>query len=429
MKWYLVEMVEMTKDQKAVLVAARVPLVELKIAKPRVISGVAFPEEEKPRVLEMLGLSSSPLEETPTDQDGVWLLSRKLPAATVTVASWEGKNQSGFVKVALDVLGQLGRNIVLHVPHQSRAAPKRDGQFHIWFWSSPVGVADQPVPATMWGIPVDCRDNGYAPSGQGIPIIEEAGWAVGELVEFDNLYIHHDLCHKGTDHELSIFRYLLEEVAAELSASPEKEAERQRKLAEASKKAYVRECERRLENSIAATRAAIEKGEKEIRDAQQRITELVRSCSGFQKKLEQLENSKAELEQSFALEFDKLEAIPGVKKVGVRNGLISIFTDEVDIEYNGKVYNVGAFRIDIYTNGSNGGVRCFNLTRTVDGYCHPHIKENGECCLGNIAAGVAKLIGEYQYSVLAELMLRFIHSVNPSGWYISIERWPMKEVG
>jgi len=423
-RWFLVEN---NLHQKKALVAARVPVTEITIAKPRAIQGIAFPEEERERVLEILGLANTPLNETETDREGVFLLAVR--TATVSVADWDGKNQSGFARTAQEVLVPVVGDIVLSVPHRGTVAPASDEKFHIFIWSAPAGQAESRPPEKIWGIKVDCRDEGFLPSGQGVAIVDsETGWAVGELVG-NNLFIHHDLCHHGTDREIQIFRRLCEEVVAEFTLSPEKKRERQRQISERerqrSREAYVRECGRRLQSTIEATRKSIEEARRTIRDCQKQITQAVRSEAGLRKKLEELLSSSASAEKQFADEFDKLLQAPGVSSVRVADGVVQVFTDQVYIEYDGRTYDIGKFRLDIYTSGGNGGVRAFNLSRKSAGFHHPHIDGDGECCFGNIADGVAKLIGEYQYSVLVQVMVQFLRSVNPDGWYTSIEGWPV----
>jgi len=434
-KWYLLE-VSNPKEAKKALVAARVPVSEMKIDQPRSIQGVAFPEEEKATVLEILHFSSTDFVEMETNREELVFLAvnkNLSTVTTVTVESWDGGNhRDKLIAVVKEVLGFLGEEIVISVPHRRTAVPAHDSKFHILIWSAPVGNATTCPPEEIFGVKVDCRDVGFLPSGEGIPIIDSAtGWAVAELVDEYNLFIHHDLCHYGTDREVEIFRHLLQEVAKELSATPKEKAERQRSLAQAEQEknclAYVQECGRRLQATIAATRKSLEECEKSVRDAQQRITEAVRAEAGFRKKLEQLLSSKGEMEQRFAEEFDRLLQAPGVQRVSVRDGIISVFTDQIDIAYQGNVYDIGRFRVDIHTAGNNGGVRCYNLTRELNGYCHPHIKGDGRCCLGNIADGVAKLIGNYEFSVLAQVMLQYLRTVNPQDWYCNIKNWPVKQ--
>ncbi len=428
-KWLLLEG---HLQQKEELIGARVPIVEIAISVPRTAQGLAFPEEEKERVLEILGLSATPLEQVPTNHEGVFFLTvravQSASAGDVIIRNWDGRNRDGFVGVIKEILVPVVGDVVLSVPHREVIPPVKDGKFHIFIWATPIDQGRCKPPPAMWGTLVDCRDPAFLPSREGIPIEDpETGWTVGELIE-NNLYIYHDLCHNGTSQELQIFDYLLKEVVKELLLSPEEKRKQRTKLAECerqrSREAYIRECGRRLQSTIDATRNSITEAERTIADCQHRIVKAVRAEAGFRKKLEQLTSSKIEVEKNFGEEFDRLLQVPGVMRVLVKDNLILVFTDQIDVEFDNLVYNIGQFRIEVPVLNAHRGIRCFNLTRTLGGYCHPHIKEDGQCCLGNIADGVAKLIGEYQYSILIQLLLQYLRTVNPSDWYYSIEHWP-----
>jgi hypothetical protein len=99
-------------------------------------------------------------------------------------------------------------------------------------------------------------------------------------------------------------------------------------------------------------------------------------------------------------------------------------TDMIDINYQDHVYHMGEYRIDINTDGSDGGVTIHNLTQLVAGrYHHPHIASGGKCCFGNISTGVAKLIGDYQYVVLIQLLINYLKSYDRGGAYKYIDNW------
>jgi len=432
-------LIEDHAERREALAQARVVFSELSVTRPRAISGLAFPEEERARVLEILGLVGlgSP---TQTDLEGVFFLevrpTSSASAATVKVASWDGSNEGGFVKTAQEVLPPaLMRNIVFHVPHRDTVPPIEDGQFHIWIWSSPGGTANQPVPETIWGIRVDCRDEGFLPSGQGISIMDpETGWPVGELVGESNLFVHHDLCHKGTDREIQIFRRLCEEVVTELAATPEEKAERQRKLAEAererSREAYVRECGRRLKKAVDESRRALEEAVENQAVFSQKLADAVRAEANLRRKLEQLAEAQRNDASRFTQEFDRLLAVPGVKRVSVKDGLISVFTEHLVTRplRDGTIRDLGEFRIEIPTNGS--GVRVFNLTRNVNGNFHPHDAGGNRPCLGNIQDGLAKLVGEYEFAVVAQVMLEFLRTINEDDSYgRRVYDWPVAATG
>lgn len=410
--------------------------------------GVVVDEDTLPQVLAVLGAAAA--AECTTSIEGIVRLElkpRTQAAATealnfrVTVADWSGNNQSGFIKIAEVLVPAVRADIVLSVPHKKIVAPASDGKFHVFFWSAPADAGFKRTPDKIWGVAVDCRDDSFLPSSQGVVFKDvETGWAVGELVG-NNLFIHHDLCHHGTDGELTIFRRLCEEVALELSASPEERAERIRQLAEAkrvaSREAYVSECSRRFEKTVQGTRESVQKGHANIARLQQELTRRIRETHGAEKKLEQIESLRAQQTDSYAREFDSLAAVPGVERVEVSDGVIKVFTENIFIRPEGhsKTYDIGRFRMEIYTSGSNGGIRFFNLTRQGSaggtGYNtqHPHVNQSGSPCLGNIKEMVPQLIGEYEYSAVAQLGLQFLKSVNTddSAGKGIFEFWPEKE--
>lgn len=412
-------------------------------------AGVVVDDDALPRALAILGAASA--AESATSLEGIVRLELSQADVPLTpqkfeviVEGWEGKNQGGFVKIAQEILVSAVRtDVILSVPHKKTAAPVSDGKFYIFFWSAPAETSFRKTPKEIWGVAVDCRDESFFPSGQGVPIMDaETGWAVGEVVDGNNLYIHHDLCHHGTDRELAIFRRLCEEVALELSATPEEEkAERQRKLAEAkraaSREAYTKECARRFEKTVQGTREAVAKGHADIARLQQELTRRIREAQGAERKLEQIESLRGDHVASYGREFDSLVAVPGVERVEVADGVIKVFTENILItpERCADTYDIGRFRMEIYTSGSNGGIRFFNLTRQGTaggtGYNtqHPHVNKSGSPCLGNIKEMVPTLIGEYEYSAVAQIGLQFLKSVNTddSAGRGIFEYWPKKE--
>lgn len=423
-------------------------------------AGVVVDQDNLPRVLGILG--TAVVAERATSIEGIVraVMAEHTSAAPrpqvaqvsprkfeVEVKNWNGNGQGGFKKIVEEILAPaVGTDVVLSVPHGCTVAPVSDGKFHVFIWSAPDGQKKEEVssPRKIWGIEVDCKDSQFAStSGQGVPIMDaETKWAVAELVDGNNLYIHHDLCHSGTDRELDIFRRLCEEVALELSVSPEEKAERQRKLAKEklrkSREAYVSECSRRFEKTVQGTKEAVAKGHTDIARLQQELTRRIRETQGAERKLEQIESLRGEHAASYGREFDSLAAVPGVERVEVSDGVIKVFTEHIYITPEGhptETFDIGKFRMEIYTSGSNGGIKFFNLTRqgTAGGTGfntqHPHVNASGSPCLGNIKEMVPNLIGEYEYSAVAQIGLQFLKAVNladGAGEGI-FKYWPKKE--
>jgi len=128
----------------------------------------------------------------------------------VRIESWDGKAQERFVEVVKTVLCPLLGEVVIHVPHGNNDATVNDGLFHIFIWSSPRGSKSTTVPESIWGTEVDCTDEGFTSTGEGVSINDES-YCVAELIGH-NLFVHHDLVHHGTDNEVAIFSRLMSEV-------------------------------------------------------------------------------------------------------------------------------------------------------------------------------------------------------------------------
>lgn len=379
-----------------------------------------------------------------TTYEGIVKISLKyvdISAPTVTVEDWDGRQQDEFCAFAHKILVPVvKRNIVFHVPHKRTAIPLEDEIFHIWIWSSTSGSANKTPPEKIWGISTDCRDPGFFPSGTGILITDgETGWVVAELIR-NNLFIHHDLCERGTDRELAIFRRLCEEVAVELSASPREKAERQKRLAEerrqASRNAYIKECSHRFEKTIEGTRQAITTGRNEVARLQQALVKKIREVQGAERKLEQLNSCKGGELEKYGREFDKLMVVSKVRDVQVTDGVVKVFTDTLYCTdpRSKVVHEIGAFRIEIYRDCQNGGVKWFNLTRKIDGYKRdmqaPHVFQEGNACYGNTAEIWPELIGNYEFAAAAMVAIQFIESVNTddsAGKHI--DKWPVVQTG
>ena len=425
--WYLIEN---HLDWKEVLVAEKVTFSEIKVLKPQEIKGLAFPKSEKEKVFEILGISSSRFEEYETEQENLLLLVKR-DDFEVILENRSDMHAWDLIKPVLTEFAEiLETNIYVSNPHGSAVEPRNeDGKLFIRFWSIPRVTRAARI-RKPFGISIsEGQSDARLATGDGIPVIDDERQVVAEICG-GTLYVLFDLPH-SEDNAAPLMTSIMTRYTL-LKKSPE---EFNRMLAEIaenelkrSRKAYVKECGRRLRNTIRTLKSDLRDQEKNITDSQKLIVESVRREQEIRKALDLFLSDSSKEDALYASEFDKLVAVPGVVKVVVnKEGLISIFTDQIDVRYSGATYDIGKFRIDIITDGSEGAVRCYNLTRNTGGYAHPHIRSDGKCCLGNISDGVAKLIGSHEYSVLAQLMLRFLGVVNEDGWYLSVRNWPKKE--
>ncbi len=131
-------------------------------------------------------------------------------------------------------------------------------------------------------------------------------------------------------------------------------------------------------------------------------------------------------------EFDQLLKHPDINKLDIQNEKIIVYTNSISIAFKKSAYKIGKFEIEIYTDGSRGGVRMFNHTYPRHGPQHPHVNEDGIPCLGNIKEVVPNLIAERKYSALIAICIQYLKSYENSGDnrpYELITGWPKKKGG
>jgi hypothetical protein len=340
-----------------------------------------------------------------------------------TGGEWSGYHKDRFKKAVEEILLpciQMDVEISI-LDGNSMPGEKVNDNFQIFIWKPLYNTASKKTPNEMFGVEVDWP-YGCLPSGLGVNIIDpHTQWVVGELRE-NGLFIHHDVCHCGFMNEVRLFRKILEETVIELTATPEDKAEKKRKIEKEkqnqARNQYIQECQKRFEKTLKGTKDKITEGHKKIEELQKALVRTIRETQGAERKLEQLETTRPTQLKGYAQEFDSLTGVPGVESVETNDGVIKVFTEHIYItpDNSSDMFDIGKFRMEIYTSGANGGIRFFNLTRQGSGSDwntnHPHVSKQGTPCLGNIKEMVAQLIGEYEYSAIARLGLQYLQSVN-----------------
>lgn len=427
MTWFLVESGISLARQKRVFDGAGVAYAHVEIRVPHSVKGLAFPEEKWEDVKELFRLTGAYVSEQ-TDNPVVLLMQST--ASVVIVDS--GRNLEHYEDELEPVLREyalrLGVEVHVSNPHGTVSEPlTEDGKLYIRIWSVPQ-TTDTYTMYRACGITLSANQgDAVLSSGIGIPLIDSEGVVVAEVVG-GTLYILFDLPHGANAGKL--LKAILELYVFMQKPSEEREKFLQDMAArelKRSREAYVKECSTRIDYARETLKSGIEGDRQHIEYAQQSITEYVRSLDDKQRSLAQLEATGLEQGTRFEEEFDKLVALHWVQRVTVKRGVVSVFTGQIDVPYEGVVYDIGKFRIDIKVDGRNGGVRCHNLTRQVHDYNHPHVLSDGSCCLGNISSGVGSLIGQYEYAVLANILYQYLGTYNASNPYHDIGNWPVKK--
>lgn len=359
----------------------------------------------------------------------------------VSVASADD-NTIEFQEITKEILWPaLQMPVILSVPHGGEISLSTGkNNFFIFIWASThrpqgslesglLGERIMDAPKTIWGIPVDCRTWVFAPSGKG-KVIYDGEYAAAELVG-NNLFIHHDICHCGTENELKIYRQILEEVVKILPEHKEQakriaEEEQAQKLVRTRQK-YVDICSSRLTDTVYNLRAGVESSQKTITDLQKKLTQEIRTLQENETRLMALEADNSSALERFGQEFDKLISLPKVREIEISNNKLEVYTDMlycVDPR-SSKNHKIGEFRIVISTDGSEGGIRWFNLTQIIYERSAPHIYRNGKACLGNIQEIIPELIAGHEYASAVMLAIQFVESVNTEDSFgKDISFWP-----
>ena len=106
----------------------------------------------------------------------------------------------------------------------------------------------------------------------------------------------------------------------------------------------------------------------------------------------------------------RVAQVNGVKRLWVDGERIMFETDHIQIVNRGITYDIGTFHVGIHV--VSGEIKFRNLDRQVNGYHHPHVFDNGNACLGEIAAAVPQMVSDFMLVELVNVLVRYLRSVN-----------------
>ena len=276
--------------------------------------------------------------------------------------------------------------------------------------------------------------------GRGHMLRDQEGHAVAEIAE-GNIYVLFNLLGQDGDLRPLLLRrvldlslpHLLQELRSlsPLGMDPlramleilrqeteELAASWNRQRQATVRQAYLRECRSRLQQESAFLEHEMQFLEEILEEYARRITAETRRLHAYQNRLSLLRDLPSSKEDSLT-DLDRLRELPEVRAVEVEESRITVFTAPLAVEYDGRQFQLGSFRIEI---SFAGDIRIRNLTHAIGAYDHPHVHQ-GRPCFGNIREGVAKMIGEYQLVAAAYVLLDFLRTVNPKDWRIPIAYW------
>jgi hypothetical protein len=159
----------------------------------------------------------------------------------------------------------------------------------------------------------------------------------------------------------------------------------------------------------------------QLADLSRRFVALDRRLPAAVRRLNQLRARPDATEFAIA-ELARLQAVRGVRAVQATDSALRVETERIVIAWDDRHYDLGAYCLVLDLDGD---VRVESL----DGggpkshWDHPHVQD-GLPCLGNLRAGLLKLIAEYELALATQVLIDFLRTYVPDAAYSPIEGWP-----
>jgi len=192
-----------------------------------------------------------------------------------------------------------------------------------------------------------------------------------------------------------------------------------------SRAAYINVCGARIKEQLSQAAGVFSSRREALPPLTRRFVDLTRlsyfggsSLPGSQRR------------QEFLDELERLRALPRVTDVQVIKGAVLVYTDTLYglSPTTGRRHELGQFLIYIHMDGRGGGVRWFNSSRRLNGVRPnmnaPNVYEDGSCCTDEMNQTFLELIARCEFSVVAELAIQFVETVNDDQIGKHIESWP-----
>ena len=314
------------------------------------------------------------------------------------------------------------------------APPVDDGVFRIHVWSAARDSGFTEAPAQLFNHRVQTRGEAFIGSSLGLPIYSSEGWMVAELVG-DNLYLHCDIGTNAESDDSAVIAEILAR-AEKLLALPSEE--RMRHLARARELAREQAQRNFLRLAAGDSMAALEAAENGARTAVSAEAQAREAFIEAQRALSQTSRihavDQARLSQErerFSAEFDEIRQMPQVEEVRVGRSSMEVFTKTLTCTHpqTGREHEIGRFRIVVYFDGRNGGVRWFNLNapKEIGGQRMqgPLIREDGSAWALSMTEVFTDFLIERSFHIVVSLAIQFVESPDPEALGVRwINRWP-----
>lgn len=188
-------------------------------------------------------------------------------------------------------------------------------------------------------------------------------------------------------------------------------------------KAILNGKKQQLTEEIDEIKRKIEEVKQKLSRSGNEIQEYQRSIGKKNGEIKEIEKSLEEKNRPEAAEeFEKILGIPMVRAVDVENALIRIYTETINIEHDGKIYEIGdaIIKLDVYGND----VRISIIGGTSRGRDHPHsLSRNSEFCFGDYSSDIYNHISSGNYYQATLIILHSLQTIEVAKWGERMNRW------
>lgn len=186
-----------------------------------------------------------------------------------------------------------------------------------------------------------------------------------------------------------------------------------------AREAYISACRERVEDEVHFLEDEIAILEEGVEEMARRIATDTRRLREGGRRLH-LSQGRQDALEDVGQELQRIRELPEVCGAHREDGRIRLTTAPILVEFQGRRHCLGRFQVDLFFNGD---VRIVNLTIRIGPFDHPHIRA-GRPCLGGVREGIAKLLGEFQLTAAAEVLIDFLKTVDAAEWRLPVLHWP-----
>ncbi len=329
---------------------------------------------------------------------------------------------------------KIGQDIFFSNPHH-RIQPVYTGEefgLCVYFWAIPPEVSDSFHGGDInmaYGYPTvgDSQSSSYILSFDrtiegGTRIVDSEGETLA-LIFGKTLYVLFDLPHwsYGQNNAVEIMKRILDDYFLYLSNAVRFEREMCRRIEGGLESRFTEIYKDALTEDV-----DYEPEELKTTFVSKKL-QLLSTVRDMKTLLNAKSDKPAEIEDAkIEAVFKGLEKISVTGKIRVAGNVVYVPVGQIDIEYDEVVYDIGEF--DVAIDMVKHDVKCFNRTRIVGGDNHPHVNDDGYCCLGDASYGMDLFLKSMQLEVVVLMMIQFLKSYNDDNFYEEIDSWPEKEV-